>query len=114
MTTTDADVQQRLLDREHAERAGLDPDTHVGPILFTDAEWAAMTSTRQNRIDFGLELQCGCRPGSCSSEYGGDCWRYDPDTGAWDETSTSPRDPARFAHINPAWDPTPAEDEPPF
>lgn len=77
---TKADVEERMWMRDQAERMGLDPDTHAGPILFTDDEWEMMTSTREARIAFGYELPCGCRPGSCSSEYGGDCFNYDYDT----------------------------------
>lgn len=77
---TREDINERMWQREQAERMGLDPDTFAGPVLFTDDEWEMMTSTREARIAFGYELPCGCRPGSCSSEYGGDCNNYDYDT----------------------------------
>jgi len=72
---TKEDVAERSWMRDQAERMGMDPDTMVGPEIFTAEEWEAMTGTREARIAFGYELQCGCRPGTCSSEYGGDCWR---------------------------------------
>ncbi|MGV8845794.1 MAG: hypothetical protein ACOH1Y_11470 [Propionicimonas sp.] len=108
MTTTDEDVQERMFMRDQAERFGLDPDTHAGPILFSDAEWAEMTATHESRVDFGLELPCGCLPGSCSSQYGGDCWRNDPEAvSAYEMALTAKATPT-------AWVPVVPEDNCPF
>lgn len=77
---TSEEVRYRSWERDQAERMGLDPDVAAGPELFTNKEWEGMTGTREARIAFGYELPCGCRPGSCSSEYGGDCGNYDYET----------------------------------
>jgi len=70
-------INERMWQRDQAERLGLDPDAVVGEVLFTADEWQMMTGTRQARIDFGYEMVCGCRPGTCSYPEA-DCHRSYP------------------------------------
>ena len=97
---TATDVAERSWMREQAERFGMDPDVTVGPELFTDEEWAAM---RADPVAFGLQLLCGCRPGSCPSEYGGDCYtiieEQEAGMSAWHSAITD--DPDAVTHLDP-------------
>ncbi len=101
---TKEDIEYRSWEREQWERAGYNADEMAGPELFSNTEWAEMMATHESRVAFGFELECGCRPGTCSYQYGGDCSKDNSESlyelSQWHAEVTE--DPRSRRHTNPS------------